>query len=205
MTLDRQATDIDAELHERLLAGDPLATHDLFERHYRPLVTWLGGKYRTTDADIVSDAVTQTLLDYFDRPERFDPRRRSLFGYLKMAAEGDVRNLRERHRGRIERETPAEDVELATEPGNAPEDGLLDLVIEAESAEALWERIAACAENGDERIVLRLMWDLERTTEAYAQALGLADLAPADQRTQVYQMKDRLLKRVRRRLRNRDV
>src|SRR5215211_5469173 len=89
--------DVERALRERLLAGDPLATTDLFF-HLAPLLRRrLAARFATTDPELVEEAISQTLLDYFLRPARYDPAKRSLHGYLLMAAERDLLNLRDRN------------------------------------------------------------------------------------------------------------
>ena len=57
----------------------------------------------------------------------------------------------------------------------------------------------AVAWTEEERTVQRLRLEGERSTDAYAAALGWDDLTPAERRRRIYQIKDRLDQRWRRR------
>jgi DNA-directed RNA polymerase specialized sigma24 family protein len=107
-------------LHKRLVAGDPLATIDAFDHLAVRLSRRLAAKFPTTDPDLVEQAVSDTLLDYFRRPARYDPSKRSLGGYLFMAAERDLLNLRQRdqrRRGPLRSPDPVELDAWAREAG----------------------------------------------------------------------------------------
>jgi RNA polymerase sigma-70 factor, ECF subfamily len=187
-------------LHERLLAGDPLATLDLFT-HFAPLMRRrLAARFATTDPDLVEEAVSDALLDYFLRPERYDASRRSLRGYLFMVAERDLLNLRDRNRRRQGRLRLVDAVELDARARNEWEGGgqIDAALVDDEAAAALWSEAMAVARTDEERIVQRLRLDGERATAAYAAALGWVDLPPAEQRRRLYQIKDRLDQRWRR-------
>ncbi len=189
------------EVHQRLLAGDRTAPHDLCAHFLERLCRTLQRKNPTVDADLVSDAVTNALLDYSEHPDRFNPDKRSLTGYLLMSAQGDLRNLL-RARKRERQELPLnEDVENTSgernrlaETGESPDD-ILDSLI----AEECRQQVMALAQNEEERIVLRLMMDGERETGVFLDQLGWQ--GPRDElSTRLYRMKDRLVKRVRRSL-----
>lgn len=196
-----------AEVQRRLLDHEPIASDDFCAHYLEALTDWLQRRYPTTEEGMVEDAVVQTLLDHIERPQRFDPARRSLRGYLKMAAERDLKNLRARHRPRLERESVMEPVELEAAAGKnsvAGDDPLADDVIARDVAARQAARIMAAAQTEEERQVLTLMMEGEKDTTVFAAALGLADLPPAQQRDRVYAIKDRLVKRLRRQGRGED-
>lgn len=193
--------EIERALHERLLASDPLATVDLFYHLAGSLLRRLTAKYPTTDPDLVEQAVSDALLGYFMRPDRYDAGRRSLRGYLFMAAERDLLNLRERERRRQAGIRPADSVELDARARNAWMEGddLGDRLADEEFVARLQDEAMAVARTDEERIVQRLRLDGERSTGTYAAALGWTDLPPAEQRRRLYLIKDRLDQRMRRR------
>lgn len=189
------------EIHQRLLAGDPTASYDLCAHYLDRLCRMLQGMNSQVDADLVSDAVTDALLDYSAHPARFNPAKRSLAGYLLMSAQGDLRNLL-RARKRERQELPLnEDVENASRDrnrlagtGESPDDILDSLIVEE-----CRQQVMALAQNDEERIVLQLMMDGERETGVFLDQLGWQ--GPRDElSTRLYRMKDRLVKRVRRSL-----
>jgi RNA polymerase sigma-70 factor (ECF subfamily) len=193
--------DLEQTMHARLLAGDPLATYDLFQ-HFAPrLIRRFGAKYPTTDSDLVEDAVAETMLDYFERPDLYNPAKRSLYGYLAMAAERDLLNLRQKHERRLATSRPIEPVELDAQARKQWEEGgdIVESLIDDESAAQLWMDAMTLARTDEERIVQRLRLEGERSTEAYAAELGWSNLSPAEQKRRLYQIKDRLDQRARRR------
>ncbi len=187
-------------LHERLLAGDPLSTADLFFHFAPKLRRRLAAKFATTDPELIEEAISETLLDYFLRPERYDPSRRSLRGYLVMAAERDLLNLRDQNRRRQGRLHPVDPVELDAQSRKEWEEGddIAASIVDDEAAAAIWSEAMAVARTDEERIVQRLRLEGERATVVYVAALGWDDLSPAEQRRRLYQIKDRLDQRWRR-------
>ena len=190
-------------LHARLLVGDPLAKNDTCQHFLAPISQRLQAKYRTTDADVVHDAVVDALLDYVERPEQYDPTRRSLLGFLLMAAERDLQNARPRHVRRQQHESGGDPVELETSGGNieiARGRDVGDEMADEDAATRLRAEAMAVMADDQERTVLRLMLDGVRETAAYARELGWLNLTPSAQREQVNRLKDRVTKRLRRRL-----
>lgn len=188
-------------LHNRLLTGDPVVTIDLFEHFHVRLFRRLAAKYRTTDEDLVEQAVAETLFDYFQRPERFDPAKKSLNGYLVMSAERDLINLREREERRTGRNRPIDPIEIDSQARKEWEEGddFTTAFANGEVTAELWESAMAVARTDEERIVQRLRLEGERDTAVYASELGWLDLAPEEQRKRVFEIKDRLQKRSKRR------
>lgn len=193
--------ELERRLHERLLAGDPLASTDLFDHFSVPIVRGLVSRYRTTDHELVEEAVSQSLLDYFVHPERYDASKRSLRGYLKMAAERDLLTLRQRRlrsRRNIQDATPY-DLDAQAHDRWRVGDDVADQIADEESAAALTAEMMAVVQTEEERIVQELRMDGERTTAVYVAALGWHNLIPAEQQKRLYRIKDRLDQRLRRR------
>src|SRR5947199_2443445 len=68
------------------------------------LAAFLSRRHLTTDEALVHEAAGTAIVDFVKHPERFDPSKRSLGGYLRMAAEGDLLNAVEREARRRRRE-----------------------------------------------------------------------------------------------------
>src|SRR5713101_3318148 len=84
-------------LHEGLLAGDPTAPAGVADALFAPLVERLRKAYPRVDPDLVTSAAIDAWQSYVKAPEKFDPSKgKSLLGYLKMAAEGDLLNALDR-------------------------------------------------------------------------------------------------------------
>lgn len=190
------------DVHARLLAGEPTASADLFTCHARSLTRQLVARFPSTDPDLIHDALVTALLDVAERPERFDPGRRSFSGYLHMVARADLLNLLEKLRRRRDHEMVGDPVELEAAGRNIGArtiDPVGEESADREAAATLAQQAMAVAQTEEERIVMQLMLDGERATEVFAKTLGLASLSPAARRAQVYAVKDRLTKRLRRR------
>ncbi|HEY4932843.1 MAG TPA: hypothetical protein VII23_14835 [Terriglobales bacterium] len=91
--------DFERAIDQRLRAGDPLASADLAEACFQPLVRWLRRAFPgVDDPAFYDDAATESILNYAERPAIFDPARNSLSGFLRMSAAADLRNCLSRQR-----------------------------------------------------------------------------------------------------------
>ena len=185
------------ELHERLLSGDPLATHDLFEAVIPDLMRHLRWKFPSlapgVDPDIYELAIYEALTDYFKNPQKYDPSKSGLMTYLRMAARGDMLNLmakESRHaRGRVSLES----VEFERSDGN----DVSERVAENLDGRRLIEEL----ERGmtpEERAVFSLMLEGERSSQVAADAMGIGYLPSREQAREVKRVKDRIKKRIQR-------
>lgn len=195
-------------LHIAYTAGDPTASGEIFLRYYdllkqelREHIARNGLFLRNGEIDEVADnAVLQAIETYLRNPQSYNPDRKSLGGYLKMSATGDFKNLFQRE---MRREAGNESgvVRFDFEGWNNLVHEDSDLVAEVEDASAADGLLAfaqSCAHNDEDRTVLTLMLKLEKKTEVFAEALGIAHLPDKDQRAQVNKIKDRLSKRLKR-------
>lgn len=181
---------------ERLVADSDTAA-DFAELVLGPLIQALAARHSDAPPDDLETAAGDALLELFDNPSRFDPTRRGLAGYLLMAAEGDLRNLRAKERRHHRQRIPGDVVEL--DPAARNEEGA-DL--------PPWDspqlQAALVALTPHERAVLELQRGGERRTAAFAELLGLADRSADEQAAEVKRVKDRALKRVQRAVRGTD-
>ncbi len=184
-------------IHERLLAGDVTAPAELVDILLEPLLDRLTRKYPNLhDPYLLPDAVTDALMSYIKRPEQFDPSKRSLLGFLEMAAEGDLLNALAKDKRRRQKEIPSENVELEVAAGNSEiEEGNPDTESEREKLQQALPRIF-----GDPKdlVMVELMLSGERTTEAFVKVLEIRHLTKEQQRREVKRHKDRLKKRLKR-------
>lgn len=196
-------------LHVNYVAGDPAARGEIFLRYYEALKThlqiYIKRKQlflRAGDIDaLVDEAAIDALESYVNRPASYDPAKRSLGGYLRMAAEGDFKNRLTREVGR-EAGSESGFVRLEDDAwNNIADEGIdsLDAIEDEHAAAALLSLAGDVVETDTERTVLRLMLERERGTTVYAMALGLTARSPREQRAEVNRIKDRLTKRLKRR------
>lgn len=191
-------------LHERLLGGDPTVTAEIAERFMRPLVKKLSARYRRLDdPHLVSTAVEDALLSYFDRPEQYDPRRLNLFSYLRMSADGDLRNMLKRRQKEVSRLISLEPVELGDPESEYTVEVADDFDLESliiKRASLVWKRLAEILPDAIDQEIVLLIMDGVRATDSFADVLGITDLSPAEQAAEVKRHKDRIKKRLQRNL-----
>lgn len=184
------------EIHERLLAGDVTAPAELAERLLDPLLQRLAKKYpKLPDPDLIPDAVTDALMSYIKRPAQFDPNKRSLLGFLDMAAEGDLRNALAKEKRRRQKEIPLENVELEVAAGNSEEEGNSETEPERGQLRQALPRIFV---DPKDLVMVELIISGERMTEAFVKVLKLQHLPVEQQRREIKRHKDRLKKRLER-------
>lgn len=196
---DGDARAADRALHCRLVAGDPTAPTDLAERYLGPLLAWLRRCHPREDDALLSDIATDLILDLGERPERYDADKRSLTGYLRMAANRDVLNARQSEHRRVAHLAPLARVELQPPARNSTQAGTsdpADTVADAPDD----ERIRAMRTHFNDRdwAVAELQLEGERSTARYAAVLGLADRPEEEQKREVKRAKDRVKKRLQR-------
>jgi hypothetical protein len=188
-------------LHQRLLSGDATASEEA-ARKYLPLIelhvaarAW--NIYHINERDLIWNATVDSVFDYILHPEKFDPNKSGLLGYLKRAAERDLINAVQKDRRQRRGESLYGDVEEGIRARNTPSE-LARIVRDAEEetvSRIQRERDAAAATHaGNERdhVLLRLIVSGERSTSKFAAVLGIEALSVAEQRRIVKQHKDRL-------------
>jgi RNA polymerase sigma-70 factor (ECF subfamily) len=197
-------------LHIRYLADDRVALEEIWVRYLPPMLVHLRayidrGNLYLVDPDLIEEAAYRALMSYQRRPGQYDPERgKSLLGYLRMSALGDLKNLRR------QKNPPGglRVVGIDDEAWNrqVADDGDLEDDVVEEEAQTRWrDRIYAVARSDEDRTILGLMIRGERRTETYAQALGLTHRSIKDQESYVYKAKERLTRRLKRQAQSGDV
>ncbi len=174
-------------LHERVLAGDAIAPVDVFQALMDPLAEAVRHDLPCTE-DEAYDSGVDAVLAYLEQPGRYDRDRGRLSTYvMDIAKKRAIDRLRARTAAERRDDTYAAVVELR---GSNPKD-----VMEAEvEAQELWQRVEEAVPYERDRRVLRLILSGERSTAALAEALDLTGLSPLEQRREVKQHRDRLMK-----------
>ena len=186
-------------LHGRLLKGDRVASEELAEALLSPLVNEMAHKFPMTDVHLVSDGVTDALLDYALKPLSFDPGRGvPLDRFLAKAAWRNIANsLRgeQRRKAREKRSLELNDekvVELHPAMGNL-------LQNEPKDRRQQLDELGQSMENPIDKRIFELMATGERRTERFAKVMGILHLPLDQQRREVKRAKDRIDKVLRRR------
>ena len=186
-------------LHRRLLEGDRVAPAELMELLLSPLIGEMKREYPTTDVHLVSDGVTDALLDYCARPGSFDQTRGvPLSRFLAKAAWRNIANILRSETRRKAREAKALEaadqnvVELYPATGNPQQNAVLD------TKQGLAELVRSLPDPADQQ-VFQLKAMGERRTEIFAKAMGITHLPIEQQRREVKRAKDRIDKVMERR------
>jgi DNA-directed RNA polymerase specialized sigma24 family protein len=202
-------------LHEGLTSGDRTLGETFARLVYRPLAAQLQREFRGTDEHATLQEVGTAILAYLREPERCVARSGAdVFKFLCVIARRRLANYHrnERTRARLEgeyaqgtgtrllgfvregesREDGHEVVELSTPAGKVQQE---------EDAKQIAHRrqaVMSTLESDMDRQILSLRLDGVRSTKAYAEVLGIAELPIEQQRRIVKQHKDRIDKIVRR-------
>lgn len=192
--------------HARLIAGDKLVTAELAETFFPALCASAERKYHyLADLHLVTIAAEEAFLAYLNHPEKFDPEKSSLIGYLFMATRFNV----------IDKLRASKKIFVGLDPSTLehmvegeiadPESKLIGEE-EAEFAPSspAMRRMFSVVTDPIDREVIKLMMEGERKTEAYAQVMNILHLPVAEQRIKVNQAKDRLKQALRRNLKQWD-
>ena len=199
------------EQHNLLLAGDPVASAVIADRIYPIMIKHLEYKYPEISQDIIVSAATDAMINYLKRPEQYNPQKASLVGYLKMAANGDLKNILKSEKKRACKEilrdplvNEKDIVELhASSPELVAEKAFIDptaastpeIELGAKEQEEMLTQIFS--NDVDQRLGLMVINGV-RETSHYAEVLSVNSLPVTEQRILVKQHKDRIKKRLER-------
>src|SRR4051812_25509915 len=93
-------------LYRQLCDEVPTASSDFADHFLPPLLAWLEQWNRRVAPDLREEAAHLALVSLIQDPSSYDPRRGDLATFLRMSAQGDLRNLLAREqkhrRGRID-------------------------------------------------------------------------------------------------------
>ena len=197
-----QLEELERVLHQRVLDGDVTAPARVAEV-FMPLITRrLRRRFpRLGDSHLIDTAVEDALMNYFNRPQQYDPAKSSLASYLYMSARGDLLNLLERDKRYTEHLRLVECVELdnsETEYGVEVKDEFdLEALILALNS-PVWQRLSDLLPDPIDQEIVLLMMEGMRKTSVYAEVLGISDHPVGEQAAIVKRHKDRLKKKVQR-------
>jgi RNA polymerase sigma-70 factor (ECF subfamily) len=189
-------------VHQRLLRGDPTASLDASELILNPLVARLRAKWPTLDEIYCYDAATEVLVQYLQAPERYDPSKSSVLGWLAMQAHGDLTNDYQSRQKRFERSWTVES-DLPSRPESEDparlEDYLPPTQLDArlEPSRMLATVYLAFPDERDRQLIWHVI-DGSRSTDEAAEILGLTNLTGEERTKEVRKNKDRIKTRLRR-------
>jgi hypothetical protein len=197
----RPSPELGSALHRGLLEHDPVAPSEFAMAYLDYLAGHLAARNPGIERQYCDTAAGDAILALIKNPAAYDPARGDLDTYLRMAAQGDLKNLLRREQRHRSRRASWEAVEKSPDLGNELGDVEGDPARIVEAHETVMERQAAQQHvsladlTPEEERVLALLDAGERRTDLYAAALGIAHLPFAEQQRRVKQIKDRLKKR----------
>jgi len=196
---DENQNDVLLRLHRRLLEGDRVAPAELMEIVLSVLIGEMRHKYRTTDPHLVSDGVSDALLDYCARPWIFDQTLGvPLNRFLAKASWRNIANLLRNESRRRAREAKTAEmadknvVELYPAMGNLTQNAALD-------AKKGLEELARLLPDPTDQKIFKLKAMGERRTQIFSKAMGITHLPIEQQTREVKKAKDRIDKIMERR------
>jgi len=181
-----------SNVHERLISGDPIASSELAGKAWKPLLDALKKRFpNLTESEYIFDAVSDALLSYIKRPTQFDPSKRGLFGFLLMAAEGDLLNALAKNKRRRMKETSMDTVALNEIRGK---EDIETTEEDSKEAQHLETKINKLFKDTEDREAVALLLDGERSTQVFAKVWRVDHLSFKDQTRLVKRHKDRIKK-----------
>ncbi len=193
------------ELHARLLAGTSVTVTSEIAERFLPLVA-SGLKRRfhnLSDPHLVDTAVEDALIDYFDNPARFDPKRGGLATYLYWRARSLLLNLMAGQKKLFEREKAVEleDEEAVYQMTESETADVERSLVQREMDETTWRKLCEIFTDRLDLELVKLMMEGARETARYAELLGASSLSTDEQAGLVKRNKDRLKKTIQRKYR----
>jgi len=192
-----------AQLHQRIVQEDPIAFAELCEKALDHLVLFLRAQFPQQNSHQQEQTAIDCLLNYQRRPTQYNPKKLSLFAFLRMAARYDMLNAIDKHRRQSQRITSLDD---PTTHLRLPGDDTLNEHIAFdewlhEHTELSFQEILSLLDaelEEEEKQMMFLMMEGIRDSAPYADLLGITDDNEASRRQEVKRAKDRLNKKLRR-------
>jgi DNA-directed RNA polymerase specialized sigma24 family protein len=194
---DMEATKEEHSLHQRLVTrNDRTAFEELVNLVYTRLVNdIIGCAGSRVDPHIVEEAVGQALLNYRDRPDRYNLQTHSLYSYLRMIAYRDFLDAQRKETRHGINQLSLSDLTVADELNIIEE---AEDVVSIQSAKDLWMLIEPTFRNDRDKKLALLVINRARPFELYAKLLQIEHLPKAEQQKLVKREKDRISKHLRR-------
>lgn len=192
-----KATTAEIQLVQRLanVQPDPVALSELFEYSYTPVIDALKKKFPKGDQDDVYEIAFQTVDQFAKSPQRFDPEKNTLTGYLVMDAIGDMLNLLSKNSGKKKLTVSVEDWDAH---GNNLVEEISNQDLEEVALENLKIRLRDLFSNETDFEFALMMEIGVRETDLYAKLLNIENQSIEQQRAVVKRHKDRIGKQMER-------
>lgn len=187
LTTPPSPRDDPAQLHSRLLAGQPGALECLDTVFLQALPKRLASAFPRAPWDLTVDAVMEACLEYGANPAKFDPSRHSsILDFMYLIARRnlvDCLRAESTRRNRELRYAREQTVVLAPDPDSGRSD--IDV----------WAAVSTVTIDSRERRAVELWLD-GAGNDRVAEALGVGHLRAGERQREVKRFRDRLLKRL---------
>ena len=181
-------------LHDAVLSGDNAARVTLAELLLSAMRRRFANR-RELDQHDIESIIGLSIASYLAAPDKYDRAGAPLLAYLYRDIDGDMRNEAAKRRRRPEVPAEEEILELRAPRGNQTmEDEVLERLDPLDLPRSVVQAALAQVKelSHEDRQILRLRGEGERSTYVYAELLGIAHLPPEQQRREVKRRKDRL-------------
>jgi len=172
---------------------DPVAQSELFGLFYEPLIDRLKKEFPKVADDDICETAFQALDNLSKSPQKFDPEKRTLLGYLVMDGKGDLINLLKKRSKERKATILVEDWDAHR---NIKTEEERDQELENQVLTLIEAKLRDLFVNETDIAVARMIEMGIRDTGEYAKLLGLEDSTPEEQRKIVKQHKDRIKKQL---------
>lgn len=159
-------------IHERLIAGRPTATLELLEEAHGPLVGFLRRRFPQMTRDEAHDHAVDTVLKHIDHPDGFDRSKSSLWTYLCMVVQQDIKDVLSNERKRTRaKEKQQYSIEQWGVQANNPNEAFENA---RDAKKIMGLHGTAIAKNETDKRILDLFLEGEKQVAVYAEAMELA-------------------------------
>lgn len=184
--MSRLARELNA-IHNRLIAGRPTATLELFDAAHGPLIGFLKRELHLSQEDAYDRAV-DAIMTHVHRPGAFDASKSSLWTFLCLVAQRRAKGIV--RAGRLHQRLE-EKYKKGLEEWSVQANNLNESVEMAKDAETIMRLHGqTIAKNEMERKVLDLLLEQEKEVAVYAAAMELG--GNADAAAEVKRVQDRI-------------
>lgn len=199
------ASENEKNIHSLILQKDDLAFARFCDEFYDPVykkVRAFNRGINTVDETLIMDAVTDTFLNYFKNPQRYNPEKQSLEKFLIMDAEGDLLNTWEKIKQKNKKIEKPVELEEKNRNSEIEDDELTpyEKLVNKETFLLLEKKLNEVFKDERDVLIAQLILAGERQSLEYAKIIGIEALDPETQRREVKRHKDRIDKVIRRKL-----
>src|SRR5205085_4189926 len=190
-------------LHQLLLEQASLTVTSRIAEVFLPeLLKRLPRSFPTvSDQHLIASCAEDALLEYLARPEKFDPARGTLLTYLRLLPRSRLLNELRRKNSTGQQEVVAvEEAETVYGVASGADWDESVRLSEHETEQRIAAKLRPIVTDSTDQQVLELMLEGVRETSAYAVVLGITEQPVSEQQRIVKQHKDRVRKRVQRKL-----